>query len=303
MKMRVWHRIAALMMLAAGMACAQLPTDLVPEASAPADVTKALRDRVTQFFNFHMGTVNRRAIDLVAEETKDYYFSAQKMILKDFKIDSVDLSKDYTQAIVKLHATRPWDVQGQAVTVDTAMVTNWKVEEGKWVWYVDWKMQAPTPMGMSDFLGVKAPTKDPAGELLFELNPDGTPKIPEDFSSIEKLQAQTQKILNQSGVDKTETILTYGVASTDQFVFRNGLNGDVLLELGGSPEQVKGLKVSLEKANLGAQQSGIIKVTYNPPPEAAKEFWQEQTFTVNLFLQPFAKVFPLTIRVRPSFAK
>lgn len=306
MNIRTWFRSAATIAIAAALTLssvrAQALKDLVAEETVPAETSKALRDRVTQFFGYHVGTVNRRALDMVAEDTQDFYYQSQKMQFKDFKIEKVEFTRDLTRASVAVRATRNWDIQSQATLVDTPIVTTWRIEDSKWVWYVDSKDASTTPMGMSDFLGATAAAaaQNPTGGL-FELNPDGTPKIPADFSSPDRLMAQTQKILKQSALDKSEVVLTFGEAATNQFTFQNSFTGDVLLELAGVPS-LPGLKVFVEKANLRAQESGIIRVQYDPPADA-KDFPEAQTYSLNLVLEPFNQIFPLKVTVRPPAAK
>ena len=80
----------------------------VKEDSAPVEVKEALRARATEFFDYHVGPANRRAIDLVAEDTKDYYFAVGKMEVTKFNITNVEYDKDWTKAMVTLDVTRPW---------------------------------------------------------------------------------------------------------------------------------------------------------------------------------------------------
>src|SRR5271155_3842655 len=84
-------------------------------AAPPAVIDQALRARVTEFFNDHVeGPAGfRKAMDLVAEDTKDYYFSAQKIQFKSFKIDSIKYSDHFTTAIVTLSGQRMFRVSPQ----------------------------------------------------------------------------------------------------------------------------------------------------------------------------------------------
>jgi len=51
------------------LAWAQAPAD-VTTPGAPADVDKALRARVSQFFQYHVDGDFRKAYDIVAEDTR-----------------------------------------------------------------------------------------------------------------------------------------------------------------------------------------------------------------------------------------
>ena len=109
-----------------------------PAQDPPPEVDQALRARVTEFFNDHVeGAAGfRKAMDLVAEDTKDYYFSALKIQFKSFKIDSIFYSDHFTRAIVTLSGKRMFRVSPQfpETEISQPMSTTWKIENGKWCW-------------------------------------------------------------------------------------------------------------------------------------------------------------------------
>ena len=76
--------------------------------NAPPVVDQALRARVTEFFQDHVDGNFRKAYDLVAEDTKDYYFGAQKFQFKSFHIDGIKFFDDYTKADVNVTGERVW---------------------------------------------------------------------------------------------------------------------------------------------------------------------------------------------------
>ena len=69
----------------------------------PPDVDQALRARVTEFFQAHVDGAFRKAFEIVAEDTKDYYFATEKVRFKSFKIVDIKYSDNFTKAVVNLN--------------------------------------------------------------------------------------------------------------------------------------------------------------------------------------------------------
>lgn len=292
MKKPGWLMHVALMMVASVALHAQTPEYPVTEAQAPQDVAQALRERVNQFFQFHMGTVNRRAIDLVAEDTKDYYFSSGKVQFISVKLNELNFSKDLQTAAANLDTTQTWQVQQYSSVVTTPVVTNWKLEDGKWVFYIDKQQLArfTTPMGES------APPANPTGKLAPEplLNADGTMNIPKDFADPERVAAQAQAIMAQAGTNKETVAFVFGQAGEDQVTFHNGFNGQVSLQLSGDP-RLPGLKIALDKANLNGAEDAHVRLTYDP---AATAPLGEYRLLLNLI--PFNQQYSIRVQIAPA---
>src|SRR5271154_2298631 len=89
------HRTLILAVFAA-VAFAQNPADLFNRA--PADVDQALRARITEFFHYHVSGEPRKAEELVAEDTKDYFYNNNKPHYISFEIGKIDYSDGYTKA-------------------------------------------------------------------------------------------------------------------------------------------------------------------------------------------------------------
>ena len=266
----------------------------VPESDAPPDVAQALRDRVKQFFDYHVGVVNRRAIELVAEDTKDYYFASGKVQFLGFKITELAFARDFQKASVRLETTQTWQIQQYSTAATTPVVTSWKIEDGKWVWYLDNQvlMQSATPMGAS------APPPDKASirpEAL--VNADGTVNLPPDFAEPTRVAAQGQAILSQGGLDKNSVTFAVGSAGQDQVTFHNGFGGQVSLELHEVPK-IPGLTVKLSKTDLAKSEDGIIQFVYAPPADAPPT--QAREYTLRLGLVPFNREFPIKLMMQPA---
>ncbi len=237
--------------LAAGLLVSSLSA-AVPKV--PEKVDKALRGRVNEFFQDHVDGTFRKAMDLVADETKDEYFASGKMVLKSFNLDSIQYSDKFDTATVTCTVVRDWEIRMQHNTVTIPMVTTWKMEHGKWVWYHDKK--APewlTPMGPSD---VKAISRNADGSVTL-------PKINQD-----SVLAAAKNILdNGKGVDKLDVRFEDGKAGTDQVQFHNAEQGSVQLEM--TPmDPIPGLTFAFDKLTVNAGETAKLSFKYEPEGKA-----------------------------------
>src|SRR5579862_6641688 len=260
-----------------------LPVAMLAQTGAqnpPPEVDQALRARVTEFFNFHVegATGFRKAMDLVADDTKDYYFSAQKIQFKSFKIDSITYSDHFTKAVVTLSGRRMFRVSPQfpETEISQPMSTLWKIENNKWCWYRDAGAETSlTPMGPSD---PKA------------IGPSTGGMVPRDFSQ-GAMDKRAQEVLKQSKVSKTEVTLAASHPSSEQVVFHNGQPGSVLLSVDISPK-VEGFSAVLDRTNVNAGEDVGLKIHYNP---SGKE-GAPSPVTVRVIVAPFNQAFPVTVK-------
>jgi hypothetical protein len=242
----------------------------------PPEVEQALRARVTEFFNYHVEgpTGFRKAMDLVADDTKDYYFSAQKIQFKSFQIDSVKLSDDFTKATVTLSGKRMWRPSPRfpETEITQPMSTTWKIENGKWCWYRDANAEENlTPMGPSDPKAIGPPSG----------------MVPRDFSQ-EGMNKRALEVLKQSSISKSEVTLSAN-HSSEEVVFHNGQPGSVLLSL-DSGAKVPGFSAALAKTNVSAGEDVAVKIRYDGKEMPANPV------TVRVMVAPFNQVFPVTVK-------
>jgi hypothetical protein len=289
------HHLGSLLLglVAAGAAWGQLPTLVeqnpeaaytLSEAQAPADAAKALRDRVELFFSYHVGTLNRRAFDLVAEDTKDYYFASGKNQLLGYKVLELKFAPGFTKALVKVETTQTWRVQELSTQVTTPANTTWVIEDGKWMWHYDLPGEKPhmaTPMGLS--------AATPKTEIA-KVNADGT--LPEGFAKPENLMAQSMTILDQASVDQSSLAFTMGTKQEQIVTLRNNYSGPVSLQLSGTSGLI-GFTFRLEKSDLAARENGVLHVSYDPAAAPAPI-----EFSVRIQLLPFGREFPIAIALR-----
>lgn len=243
---------------------------------APQRVDQALRARVTAFLQDHVDGNFRKAFEYVADDTKDYYFSAQKTQYKSFHLDKIDYSKNFTKAEVEATVEHTWTFQGRTLLVKTPMVTTWVLEGGKWYWHYDPMEEAATPMGKSDPKTLK-PDPDSAAASASQLTP-------------EAIAAKARQILGQSSLDKTEVVFAADKASSDQVVFHNGYPGSVRVVLDPGTE-IPGFHIQLDKADVAAGEDAVVKLSYAPADSSPKP-----AMNVRLTIEPFNRVFNVAVK-------
>jgi hypothetical protein len=139
------HRFA-LFALFAAFAFAQPNDPFKPKP--PADVEAALRARVQEFFDLHVKGQFRKAEELVAEDTKDFFYTHNKPKYLSCETSKIDYSDNFTKANAVVLCEQYILMPGFAdhpMKVPTP--STWKVENGKWYWYVDQDALRNTPWG------------------------------------------------------------------------------------------------------------------------------------------------------------
>jgi hypothetical protein len=132
--------------LLASIAFAQGADPFAPKA--PPEVDAALRARVKEFFDLHIKSQYRKAESLVAEDTKDYFYAGNKPRYDSCEIKVIQYFEQFTHAKVSTTCEQWIPISG--LTNGPMSITNsgtWKLEEGKWVWYVDENVRYATPFG------------------------------------------------------------------------------------------------------------------------------------------------------------
>jgi hypothetical protein len=260
-------------------AFAQTPATPAPE------VDSALRSRVTEFFQDLVDSKFLEAFDLVAEDSKTFYFNAEKKPLKEFKIREVKYDPGFTKATVTLDVKREWILTAlttkQPVIADVSMVTIWKLEKGKWVWSNQPRPDQPvTPMGPSDV-------------QMIQRQPDGTVTgLPARITD-EVLNAAKKKILDPSSIgsiDKPEITLSASQASSDKVVFHNGQQGAIRLQLSFAP--ISGLTAQLDKTDLNAGDDAALHISYDPRSGQAAT---GNSALIRLMVVPFNQIYDVKV--------
>jgi hypothetical protein len=240
----------------------------------PSEVDRALRDRVTKFFQLMQSGKYRQAEQYVAQDTKETYYNMQKPKYLKFEISKISYSERFTRAHVVVHCEREVinPVMGRVV-MKVPQITDWKKVKGAWYWYVDPNAPVRTPVGVG-----KAP-QAPAPAEGAHTGPAAKPPAP-SVSDLARLVS----------ADKAEVRLSSKTAS-DQVVVKNAMPGAVDLTL--EVPQTPGLEVKLERAELGANQTRLVLFHYTPQPGAPK------TVVVSVQVQPTGQTIPIRVSLEP----
>jgi hypothetical protein len=237
---------------------------LVQAADPPADVDAALRSRVKEFYDLQVARKYRPAEQLVAEDTKDFYYASKKPDIKAITIKEIQYAPDFKSAKVMLLSKMMVMFIGAPPTImDIPFTSYWKIDEGKWCWWVDQSKLLDTPFGRvhpsSDV------SKEDAAKVLSRLS---------SVSQMSGVQADRLRIPLDPEHPKPETV-----------VLKNTLPGPVTIQ---SMTSSPALKIEIEKADLGAEESTQVTIT----PLAGSTDRPEQ---VVLKIGPLGQMIPITL--------
>jgi hypothetical protein len=138
-------RISVLTLIAWA-AFAQNPGDLFNKP--PANVDKALRARINEFYEDHVKQQFRKADALVAADTKEFFYTQNKPAYLGCEIQRIDYSDKFTRAKATMLCEQIILMPGFTdKPMKVPIPSTWKVERGKWYWYVDREALRQSPFG------------------------------------------------------------------------------------------------------------------------------------------------------------
>lgn len=229
----------SLLVLAAAALWAQTGAQKGPEP--PPDVDKALRARINEFCELHKEGKFRQAEQMVAEDTKDYFYDSGKPRYVSYEIQSIKYNQDFTKATAMVICEQYLPAPGfQGHTVKLLTPFNWKIENGQWMWYVDKDALLVTPFGKMTLAprpGDNSAPRDP--------NAPPPPMIPTSVG----------QFFNLIHADKTDLSLKPG--ASDQVTISNGTPGWVTLEIA---KQVPGVEAKLQATLVPSGGKAVLTV-------------------------------------------
>jgi hypothetical protein len=220
----------------AAAAFSQTPADLFNRP--PEDVDRALRARISAFYQAHVDGKPRLAEPLVAEDTKDAFYNAEKPKYLSFEIRKIDYSDDFTRAKVTILLEQYVPVPGfldKPLKVPTP--STWKLVDGQWYWYIDQNLlhHRDSPFGTM----TAGPTPNGAA----------TSPLPTTIPTLKDMNF----IFSQVKADKGTVSLKPG--EPEQVIISNGATGAVSLTVMGVPP---GVDAKLDHADVGAGGKAIL---------------------------------------------
>lgn len=216
----------------------------------PQDVDDALRARIKQFYDFHVAGKYRQAEDLVAEESKDDFFSLNKPEIHAYKVGNIEYSDHFTKAKAVIVGSMPVLIAWAGGKImDMPFASFWKIENGQWCWYYNREALRQTPFGE-----VKTPP-EPRGK-----RPTSLPVMP--AISIADLQSALK-------IDRTHVDLTSAKSETVRVT--NTLPGPATLSIVSpqKPLAETGIQAAFDKKDLKGGETAILTLGVGPEVKAA----------------------------------
>jgi hypothetical protein len=238
---------------------------------APPDVDEALRARITGFYQAHVDKKFRQADQFVADDTKDFYYEANKPAYLAFEIGKVTYFDNFTKAKAIINCKMRVPMPGFPEPIMAPIPSTWKLENGQWYWYVDQTRGRETPFGTMKPVAGAPPS-------------DGTFPSLNSAPSIETLWKSVR-------ADKNAVQLSARTASSEQVTISSKLPGNISLQL--EVPKTPGLEVELDRTELKTGEEA--KVTFRSEP-------QEKPVTrvaeVRVHVIPTNQVIPITVAIR-----
>ena len=193
------------------------------------------------------------ANELVAEDSKDFYFAMEKRRFLGFEIVKIEYTDNFTKATVLATVEvnyRP-SARFPTMRVKPPYKTLWKVEDGQWYWYTVQTGEWETPFGTMKVPAQTNEQADPAAAVVAQIR-----------------GADPKAILSQVKASKNDIALRCCENSSDTAEIVNGTPGVISLRVEGSP--AIGLDIKLDRNELKPGEKAQITFVYAPPTKQAK---------------------------------
>jgi hypothetical protein len=230
----------------------------------PAEVDKALRARVSEFFELHVKGDFRHAEALVAEDTKDYFYNNNKPRYLGFEISSIKYNDDFTRAQVIVMCEQIVRFPGFPNTpMKVPTPSTWKIEDGKWVWYVDQSQIAASPLGIKMSPG--PPSNDTGARML-----GNVPTVDQFYAAFK--------------ADKDA--VTLQADGSDQVEITNASPGSMTVQL---LDGIPGIDAKFDQTTVKSGDKAVLKLHAGSGAKSG---------TLQVRIEPVGKVIPIQVSVK-----
>jgi hypothetical protein len=240
---------------------------------APPDKDEALRARITKFYQAHVDGKFRAADEMVAEDSKDVFFAAEKPHCRAFQIMTITYSENFTRAVVLVSCDTEMPVMmAGRIPVKMPLRSLWKTVDGQWFYYVDPvpDREATTPFG----------THKPSDP--------GQAGVPEGMPGAVTIEA----VLKMVKADRQEVRFNPAVAGAEKVVITSQMAGSVALRIEG--DAPPGLELSFDRMSLRQGQSAALTIRYLAPKGI-----QPVDSVVTIVVSPMDQPIPVRVRFGP----
>lgn len=243
---------------------AQSPAELFEKA--PPAVDDALRARVAKFYQAHVDGKFRVADQVVAEESKDYFFELEKRRYSAFEISKINYLESFTKARVLVTADGDLMLPTGRVAAKIPLITAWKLIDGEWFWHA-----SPSDGRITPF-GIMGP------------GPKGSETSPAPVFRAPDMAA----LLRQVSADKDEVRLNRTTPSSETVTISNKMAGTVTLVL--DVPATEGLEVKLDRNEVKAGESAVLSFRFQPGKTTVFP-----TFTAKVMVQTTGRAIPIRV--------
>jgi hypothetical protein len=263
-----------------------VPAFLFAQTQPPTGMEQELRARVSGFYQNFVDGTPRKAEVFVAEDTKDWFYSAGKPRYESFKILKVEFDDSFTKAKVNVSQRTEKLIGGQKVMIDVPVETHWKLEDGKWCYTYHQEDYSVTPMG-----GVNPPVATGEGAR------SGSAGVKPKDSSPAAVGQAGKEVLDQQrmGLNKELVTFTVNQPGTVEVTFTNGADGEVQIALDGPV--VRGVTAKLDKMTIPGHGNAVLSFRYDPTDKSVTPgVWEPKgNITFRVYAQPFNRIYPVNL--------
>lgn len=254
----------------------QDPADLFEKA--PPAVDEALRARVSEFYQAHVEGKFRAAMEVVAEDSKDAFFSASKPRCYSFEIVSITYSENFTRATATITCEMDHPSPGLGgVRVKAPRASLWKLADGQWWYYIDPSQGQRTPFGIMRPGPGEATTIPPA--VASGVSPQASVDVETALAWVKP--------------DKREIPFSSAKPGSDELTLTNRGPGTATLIMNYPP--MPGLEIKLDRTELNQGETARLTARWEPgkiPPPP--------TIRVQILVQPTHQVLDLRATFAPE---
>ncbi|HTX38352.1 MAG TPA: hypothetical protein VME43_25165 [Bryobacteraceae bacterium] len=235
----------------------------------PAAVDQALRARITEFYGYHISGQPRKAEALVAEDTKDYFYNNNKPAYTHCEIKHIAYSDNFTRAKATMVCGMYVMVPGFTdKPLDVPIPSTWKIEDGKWMWYVDQQVRHGSPMGLEMKPGPQVYTAPNSP------NAKGLPTLPTSPDFLYSLVK----------VEKSNVEMKRG--ETAEVSIANTSPGTMNLSIAG---KLAGVDATIDNPSPKGNQKAVLKLKAGENAESG---------TLEIVVQPINQLIPIHVAVK-----
>jgi hypothetical protein len=205
---------------------------------APPGVEEALRTRVDQFYTLYQEGKFRQAEALIAEESRDLYYSMNKVPVRKYRFESITWGEDFKTASV-LVACQHVSPRTAAAEIMVPVIGKWKEVDGQWYMLIE--PRRTTPFGPMMFA-------DPRSAV--NATPFQRPTIETITEGALKVDPEAMRFPAE-GPETSHTV-----------VITNNLAGSVTLRL--EDPKLPGVELELSATELGPKSQATLRARYHP---------------------------------------